>query len=89
MFLLEAIGFRRAESRGCAAPVDQARGEPLRLQIILDRSVVEVFVNGGRSCLASRIYPLRPDSLGVGLFAQSGTVRLKSMDIWTLESIWA
>lgn len=72
-----------------AAPVDLSADEPLKLHIFLDRSVIEVFVNGGRSCLASRIYPLRPDSLGIGLFARSGSVKLKSLDIWKLSSIWA
>lgn len=70
------------------APVESAVGEPLRLHIFLDRSVLEVFVNGGRTCLTSRIYPLRPDSLGVGLFARSGKVILKSMDIYRMRTIW-
>jgi beta-fructofuranosidase len=72
----------------CMAPVESAAGESLRLHIFLDRSVLEVFVNGGRTCLASRIYPLRPDSLGVGLFARCGNVKLKSMDIYRMRTIW-
>jgi len=59
----------------------------LRLHIFLDRSVLEVFAND-HTCLAGRIYPTRTDSLGVDLFARSGSVRLKSMSIWSLGSIW-
>lgn len=69
-------------------PIELAGGEPLTLHVFLDRSVIEIFVNGGRTCLATRVYPLRPDSLGVGLYARSGAARLKSMDIWALDSIW-
>jgi len=70
------------------APVALASGEPLKLNIFVDRSVIEVFANDGRTCLASRIYPLRPDSLGVGLFVREGSVTLTSLDVWTLASIW-
>jgi beta-fructofuranosidase len=62
------------------------RGE-LRLHIFLDHSVLEVFAND-RTCLAGRIYPTRADSLGLDLFSRSGQVRLKSLDVWTLDSIW-
>jgi len=34
-------------------------GEPVHLRIFVDRSVVEVFVNG-RQCVAVRVYPGRP-----------------------------
>jgi beta-fructofuranosidase len=71
------------------APVELASGQPLTLHVFLDRSVIEIFVNGGRTCLATRIYPLRPDSLGIGLFVRSGQVELKSMDVWALASIWS
>jgi beta-fructofuranosidase len=59
----------------------------LRLHIFLDRSVLEVFANE-HTCLASRIYPTRPDSLGVDLFARRGQVRLKSLEVWEMGSIW-
>lgn len=43
----------------------------LTLRVFVDRSVVEVFVVGGPS-ITSRIYPSRPDSLGVRLLTDSG-----------------
>jgi beta-fructofuranosidase len=63
-----------------------ASGEPLRLRVFLDRSVLEVFANG-RACLTSRIYPSRPDSIGIALFAR-GQARVTSLDIWEMRSIW-
>ena len=55
----------------------------LRLQIFLDRSVIEVFANG-KLCLTSRIYPTRKDSLGIAAFAHGGTAILDRMDAWRL-----
>lgn len=71
----------------CSVVVESAADELLTLHIYLDRSVLEVFVND-RCYLASRIYPERPDSLGVELFARAGSGRFRSLDIWQLASIW-
>jgi beta-fructofuranosidase len=49
-----------------SAPVWLATDEPLKLRVFIDKSVVEVFVNG-RQCVAVRVYPGRPDSVGVSL----------------------
>jgi len=68
-------------------PLELAEGEPLRLRIFLDRSVLEVFANE-RACLTSRIYPTRADSLGVGLFAVGGKAKVKRLDVWQMKSIW-
>ena len=61
--------------------------ESLALHIFLDHSVVEVFANG-RATFTSRIYPTRPDSRGVDVFAEGGVARLKSLDVWSMKSIW-
>ncbi|MCX7824558.1 MAG: GH32 C-terminal domain-containing protein [Verrucomicrobiae bacterium] len=61
--------------------------EPFKLRVFVDRSVVEVFVNG-RQCLAARVYPGRADSLGVSLRAQGREALLKSLDAWQMKSIY-
>jgi len=61
-------------------------GEPLRLTVFLDGSVVEVFANG-RTCLTGRIYPTRSDSRGVGIFAREGRARVKSLDAYEMKAI--
>lgn len=73
------------EARDARLPLGE--GEPLRLRIFLDRSVLEVFANG-RVCLTSRIYPTRSDSLGVTVAAAGGRARLRSLDVWAMASIW-
>ncbi|MDZ4800906.1 MAG: glycoside hydrolase family 32 protein [Bryobacteraceae bacterium] len=67
-------------------PFALAKGEGLRLQVFVDASVVEVFVNG-RVCMSDRIYPSREDSLGTGLFASGGTAKLRSMDVWQMKPV--
>ncbi len=61
--------------------------EPLRLRVFVDRSVVEVFVNDNQ-CVAARVYPGRPDSLGVSFRSQGKSTRLKSLDAWQMENIY-
>lgn len=59
----------------------------LKLRIFIDRSVVEVFVNG-RQYFATRVYPGRKDSLGVSLRAQAADATLKFLDAWQMKTIW-
>ncbi len=63
-------------------------GKAMRLRVLLDRSVVEVFANDS-ACVTSRIYPSKADSLGFDLFARGGGVRVKSLSVWEMRSIWS
>ena len=63
------------------------RDETLKLRIFIDRSVVEVFVNG-RQYLAMRVYPGRKDSKGLSLLARGQDAELISLDAWQMKSIW-
>jgi beta-fructofuranosidase len=69
------------------APVLVAQGETVRLRIFIDRSVVEVFVNG-KQCVAARVYPGLPESLGVSIRAQGQEAELKSLDAYQMKSIY-
>lgn len=62
-------------------------GEPLRLRVFVDRSVVEVYAND-RICMTGRVYPTRPDSQGVVVRARGGTVRVTCLDVWEMDTIW-
>ena len=68
-------------------PLALEEGERLRFHLFMDRSVLELFANE-RTCLASRIYPSRADSVEIDLHARGGSVTLRSLDIWTMASIW-
>jgi len=66
------------------APLSSA---PQDFTVFIDHSIVEVFVNGGRTCLVSRIYPSLSTSQGVSFFVEGGTVTA-DIDIWEINSIW-
>jgi beta-fructofuranosidase len=48
---------------------------------------VEVFVNE-RQYLAARVYPGRPDSVGVSLRAHGQPAIIRRLDAWQMKSIW-
>jgi len=68
-------------------PLELAEGEPLRLRIFLDRSIVGVFANG-RACVTRRMYPTRADSLGIALTVRGASATVTSLDAWQMHSIW-
>jgi beta-fructofuranosidase len=67
------------------APLRLEGGERLELRIFLDRSILEVYANR-RQCVTQRIYPSRPDSLGVALFARGGPARVTALDAWQMAA---
>ena len=68
------------------APVCLREDEPVELRVFVNRSVVEVFVNG-RQCVAVRVYPEASNSTGVALRSQGNTSQLLSLDAWQMQSI--
>ena len=70
-----------------SAQLDLDEGEPLRLRVFVDRSIVEVFANRG-VCLTKRVYPVRADSTGIRLFANGGDVVVRSLETWRMDTIW-
>lgn len=70
-----------------SAPLALAQGEPLRLRVFIDHSVLEVFANDTLS-ITTRIYPTRDDSQGVALLAEQQSARLLQLDAWPMASIW-
>lgn len=79
------LGFRR--NRGVeAGKLVLANGEPLRLRVFVDASVIETFANG-RASISDRVYPTNPATLGIGLFAKGGAAQVRSMTVWHLAPI--
>jgi sucrose-6-phosphate hydrolase SacC (GH32 family) len=74
----------RRQLKEQVAPFELKPGEPLRLRVFLDRSVVEVYANG-RQCITQRIYPSRADSLGVALVARGGSVKVPLVEAWDMS----
>jgi beta-fructofuranosidase len=60
--------------------------KPLKLQIFIDASVIEVLANWPRLS-AREGYPARKESLGIGLLARGGKAQLRSMEVWPMTPI--
>jgi beta-fructofuranosidase len=69
------------------APIFLEPDEPLKLRVFIDRSVIEVFVNG-KQCVAVRVYPGRQDSVGVSLRSQGRNATLRYLDAWQMAGIY-
>lgn len=81
--ILSDVNIRAPE----IAPFNLGKDETVDLRIFIDKSVVEVFVNG-KQCLAVRVYPGRDDSTGVSLKSIGKSAELKSFEAWQMKSIW-
>ena len=66
-----------------AGPFELGADEPLKLQVFVDKSVVEVFAND-RQAVMRRIYPTRANSLGVKLFSKGGSAKVKKLQAWDM-----
>lgn len=66
-----------------AGPLELKAGEPLKLRVFVDKSVVEVFANG-RQAAMRRIYPSREDSAGVAVFSNGGPADVTRLEAWEM-----
>lgn len=69
------------------APILLDKDEPLRLRIFIDKSIVEVFING-KQVLAARVYPSKSNSTGVSLLSIGKDSELKSLEAFQMKSIY-
>jgi beta-fructofuranosidase len=69
------------------ADVFIGKDELVELHIFIDKSSVEVFVNG-RQFVALRAMPSLEESVGVSVRAHGGDANLKSLDAWQMKNIY-
>ncbi len=72
--------------RGLVGGTLELEGQPLQLRIYLDHSMLEAYANGLKS-LTTRVYPSRPDALGLQLWADR-RINVESMQVWRLGSAY-
>lgn len=65
------------------APLELKEGEPLKLRVFVDRTVVEIYSND-RQAICRRVYPGRDDSVGVVLFAEGGEAAFTRVKAWEM-----
>lgn len=66
------------------APFKLKKGESLKLNVFIDRSVIEVFANG-RHCVTQVVYPELEASSGLVLFTEGDTVEAKNIKVWEMS----
>jgi levanase/fructan beta-fructosidase len=62
------------------------RPNTIRLEILLDRSSLEVFVNDGEAALTTYIYP-DEGSTNITAFSKNGNAVIQDLKIWDLSSV--
>jgi levanase len=80
------VGFSKTFPGKQTAPLPP--GTTVKLHLFIDRSSIEVFVDGGAVVLADRIYP-GPNDTGLSFFAGDKKPRVVSLKLWRMQSIWA
>ena len=66
-------------------PIDLPMDDVMTLRVFIDRSIIEVYVNGYAMTFVA--YP-DPDHQGVRIIKKNPAVNIQSMDIWEMKSMW-
>ncbi|NBE50501.1 glycoside hydrolase family 32 protein [Streptomyces boluensis] len=79
-----AVDFNSTFPGVQTAPLKAKNGE-VKLRILVDWSSVEVFGGSGEAVITDQIFP-DPESQGVEVFAENGSVMLDKAEVWHLDS---
>ncbi|WP_396897364.1 GH32 C-terminal domain-containing protein [Neobacillus bataviensis] len=66
----------------------KAQNNRIKFHVYLDRSTIEFFGNNGEIPMTNLIFP-DSQSHGLELFSNGGNVKLLSLDMYRLKSIWS
>ena len=83
------VGFHDDFPGVHAAPVELDEEGMLRVRIVLDWSMIEVFGQNGQANITDRVFPNYEGPLTVDVFARDGESRVQSLEASRLTSIWA
>ncbi|MBI2191466.1 MAG: glycoside hydrolase family 32 protein [Planctomycetes bacterium] len=77
---------RRLKVLGQSVPIALREGT-LRLRVLLDRASIEIYAEGGETCLS---FPFLPDTgdRGLELVTRGGEARIRTLQVWPIESIF-
>jgi len=81
-----SVTDRRLSCLGQSAPLDLIK-DSLQLQILVDRSSLEVFANGGRISMSTCFLPRQREN-PIELSAQGGPANIRKLTVHSLRSIW-
>ena len=69
------------------APWSPEKNDEVELHVYVDHSVIEIFVDEGRTSLTWRVYPTHPESNYFGVFSMQGEVEVTSLEVWEMRSV--
>lgn len=83
---------RSKSGKGVSNPVYMMDVKPMegnlvKLQILVDSSIIDVYANDGAAMCNTQIYP-GDESTDMNFFVSGGEVTIKSMKIFGMKSIW-
>lgn len=76
------------DALGTQVPLVLGEDEPLKLHLFLDKSVLELFVNGGRIAVTRLLPDAQLEDRGIEVLVTNGQADLISLDVWTMRGIW-
>lgn len=68
----------------CPLPVRPVSGSTLKLNVFIDHSIVDIFVNDTWAT-SIRVFPTQPDADGVEVYADGGPVKVTDLRAWVLD----
>jgi fructan beta-fructosidase len=68
-------------------PMELEEGGRLNLLILVDRSLIEVFAEGGSRVMTGQVFPTNTQQ-AVQLYARGGQVMVESLEVFGVESAW-
>jgi beta-fructofuranosidase len=72
---------------GVKAPVKEwKKGDPIQLQIFIDKQLVEVFVNGGRYCVSRMVKNQNIKGDHIALTRLGGHAKLNYLEAWKMKT---
>lgn len=80
------VGFNERFPSKDSVPIE-LQDNQATLDIFVDHSVIEVFVQDGEQVLTSLVFP-EASGDSIKIFAEGGETQLKNVEIRTLKSIW-
>ena len=84
--VLYDIGRKRVYCSGKDGPLEPINNR-VKFHLLIDRTSLEVFANDGLFSLSSCMLPA-DNNKSLGVFCMGGQVRINSLTVWQLDSIW-
>ncbi|MDE6270506.1 MAG: GH32 C-terminal domain-containing protein, partial [Muribaculaceae bacterium] len=69
----------------CTLPEKPAAGSTMKINVFVDHSIVDIFVND-RYATSVRVFPTEHADTDVEVFADNGAVAVRSLDAWVLDN---